>query len=313
MVTNTVETGTDISETKLSRRALLGLGVAAGVKAVLGSRPALAAPEDAAPPQTGLPAQEAEVTQVPLPTPEQQREEYGYEIEWENGPFGNVTLCIEKNLFEAETNWMHKIELNTDPETGFPDAQDRLNDAIRLGMYRAWQSNKPETRNDVSLEEFTDKLEAGKNMRFKAKGRKGTDPFQSEITIDPADPLRLVWLGTPGHAMYDKYGGRSEGFTSNNNETRLEFWSEHYFVPENGDYGGEQEQYQMHRTQALGSLALDLVIMSVPELQNVHSITAEQEQKYLIADDSRLAEIKKYLFTRDPESKVLTNYIFTVS
>lgn len=317
MSVNSIETGSNILDAKLSRRKFLGLAVAGGLAAALEPRLASAAPEPTSAEQPDLSTQEVQKTQVPLPTPEVQKEQYGYEIEWENGPFGNVTLCIEKNLFEAETNWMHGIDLNTDPETGYPDAADRVNNAIRLGMYRAWQSNKPETRDDVTLEEFNAKVEAGDNVKFKAKGRKGTEPVPEDITINPADPVRLVWLGMPGFAMHDKYGGHSEGFTSNNNETRLEFWTEHYDVPGNGDYGGDAEQYQFHKIQASQYLNLALTIMSVPELQDEGSITPEQEQKYLMADDSIGAELWKLLFTPNPEGantpNFVANYIFNVS
>ncbi|MBI5045221.1 MAG: twin-arginine translocation signal domain-containing protein [Candidatus Levybacteria bacterium] len=296
----------NILDTRLSRRDLLKTAGAAVVSAaVFGKLPDIASAKQAEPTPT----------YVPLPTPEVQKEQYGYEIgyENENSPFGNVTLCIEKNLFEAPTNWMHAIDLNTDPETGFPDAVDRLNNAIRLGMYRGWQSNKPESRADVTFDEWVTKLEAGDNVKFRAKGRKGTEPVPEEITIDPADPVRLVWLGLPGHALYSKYSGHSEGFTSGNGETRLEFWTNHYDVPGNGDYSGDREQYQMHKFQASEFLGFALTIMSVPELQEQKSITAEQEQKYLVDPDGRMAEFRKLFFTLNSEGTNVANHIFNVS
>jgi hypothetical protein len=300
-------------ETPLSRRALLkGLGVA-GINAVLGSRPASAAPERVVSTQTGLLTQEAEKTQVPLPTPEQQVKTWGYEIGWENGPFGKVTLCIEKDLLERPKNWLHRIDLNTDPDLGFPDAQERLNNGIRMGMYRAWQSNDLENRTAVTFEDFLSKLEAREDLSFKAKGKNGRDPFPSEITINPADPIRFVCLSSDKYSVQNKFVGERYNFSSEKGETRIEGWSTEYFVHGNGVYGGEAETLgKLHRGQLNGFLLTALLIMSNPELQVQGHYTDEQMEKFGYYSQPA-TEIRDFFQTFDFENGVVSHSILTVS
>ncbi len=296
---------------RIERRRLLGAATAAGLLAALPRD--LARAEPAQGNVQLLAASSNSAQEVPRGSADEQMDAYGYEIGWEDGPIGNVTLCIERNLLEAPTNWMHKIELNTDPETGYLDASERLNAAIRFGMYRAWQSNKPDKRADVTFDEFVENLLAGKNMKFRAKGRRGLDPFPSMITINPAEPVRLVWLGTDGFGMHHKYTGLGDGFTSHNGETRLMFYNYHYFVPGNGDYGGDAERYQMHRTQAAGMLVMCLAIMAAPELQEPGFITDDLENRYITDAGSIAQELNAWLYTVNEERTDVTNWTLNVS
>lgn len=300
-------------ETPISRRTVVKSAIAMGINAVLGSRPALAEPEHVVSTQTGLPAQEAEKTQVPLPTPERQVKIWGYEIGWENGPFGKVTLCIEKDLLERPENWLHRIDLNTDPDLGFPDAEERLNNGIRMGLYRAWQSNDLENRTAVTFEDFLSKLEAGEDLSFKAKGKNGRDPFPSEITINPADPIRFVCLGSDRYAVQKLFVGQGCNFSSEKGETRIEGWAETYYVHGNGAYGGEaEEKGKFDRNQLVGFLGSALLLMGNPELQDPNLSTDDLMGKYGYYSQP-VTEIRDFFQTFDFENGVVSRSILAVS
>lgn len=311
MIENIPEVGTNQPEMKLSRRALLGLGVAAGVKAILGPMPALAAPEHVVSPQTGLPSQEVEKTQVPLPTPEEQVNTYGYEIGWENGPFGDVTLSLEKDLFERKSNWVHTVKVDTDPTTGFPDAEDRLNNGIRFGMYRGWQSNDPEGRSGVTPEDFNDMLAAGEDLSFHVLGKKGTSITATEIDINPADPVRVVWLSDWTLAEHKKSPYSAASFMSENGETRIGYWISNFFVPGNGDYGGDAEKFFMHKDQLAGSLASALIMMGHPDLQAPGIITPELDEKYKYSSQPA-TEMRDFFLSFDLSNPANTRSILSV-
>ncbi len=150
--------------------------------------------------------------ETPTPTETPVESELPYEIGWEM-TVGNVTLAVTKDMqerTECESLYgngkveackaMSEFYLNTED---YPDASERLQEAVRLGLYTAWinqgQEGSVDDRKETSFEQFKEELTngEGKDFSFFVTGLRNVNGknVSGLIKIDPRnDRIGFVWL-----------------------------------------------------------------------------------------------------------------------
>lgn len=109
-------------------------------------------------------------------------------------------------------------------------------------------------------------LEAGEDLRFTVTGSRGTDPFSQETTIDPSDPVIVVYLATVGITTYMPTNRHGYGMRSYKGRTYIETYISHYAVIGNGA-GAEGDPFESYKTIFAGQIGTALGLFSSRALQ----------------------------------------------
>lgn len=180
-------------------------------------------------PETGgnaiTPTLVAPTAEALTPTPTVEKERLPYELGWESPMYGNVSFGIQKEAMEerdvpnpnvgmkgstVKAPGIHSITLNKEGSEGFPDAEQRLNDAVLFGQYKGLQTANPETKN-MTFEEYKTKVANGEDLSFTIKGFAGKSFLLSDITIDPRESVQFVYVAEP-IAQLHPFDGYSFGY-----------------------------------------------------------------------------------------------------
>lgn len=142
---------------------------------------------------TSTPTVEATPTKEPAKV-EKSPYEFGF-----SQKVGDVTVQITKQTQErtecpdpesaiksakmVPCNPTHEIVVNKDV---FPDAEERIEEVFKKGIYYAWQ-RADQSRTGVTYEEYLQRVDNGEDMSIKARGFQGSSFLPTEITISPTD------------------------------------------------------------------------------------------------------------------------------
>lgn len=134
----------------------------------------------------------------PQPTPEVTR---GYKEEHSAEVLGftvRYTLELDPSVMERQTRPVSRVYLNT---IDFPDAEQRVAEAIMRAHWHAWQADNPGERNGVSFEDFMTRLKNGEDLTYYIAaipyGATSVIP-QNHVPINPAARTEISWTWPTG-------------------------------------------------------------------------------------------------------------------
>lgn len=147
----------------------------------------------------------------PQPTPEVSR---GYKEEHSAEVLGftvRYTLELDPSVMERQTRPVSRVYLNT---IDFPDAEQRVAEAIMRAHWHAWQADSPGERNGISFEDFMTRLKNGEDLTYYIAavpyGATSVIP-QNHVPINPAAPAELAWTWRRGPVSGDWFRQNSAG------------------------------------------------------------------------------------------------------